>query len=260
LTTIGERFRLDGKVVLVTGGYGGIGQVVIRGLAEVGAAIAITGHDAEKAAAAATALDQAGARAFASSFDVLSVSDTHRMVDDVAKHFGQIDVLVNLVGLNKEEKAEAVTEEAFDRVIDTNLKGMMFQAQAVARQMIKQGGGGKQVHTGSVRTQLGLRGRGYASYCAAKGGMATLCKQLAVEWAQHQINVNLVAPTFVRTPQVEHMLSDKAFYDSLIARIPFGRIATPEDVLNAILFFISPASEFITAQTLYLDGGLTATQ
>ena len=136
----------------------------------------------------------------------------------------------------------------------------MFQAQAAARYMIEQGIGGKQVHIGSVRTLLGLRGRGYAAYCATKGGLAILCKQLAAEWAPHQINVNVVAPTFVRTELVAHMLADATFYNNLTARIPLGRIAEPEEVANAVLFFVSPASDFITGQTLYLDGGITATQ
>jgi NAD(P)-dependent dehydrogenase (short-subunit alcohol dehydrogenase family) len=140
-----------------------------------------------------------------------------------------------------------------------NLKSAMFQAQAAARHMIAQGGG-KQVHIGSVRTLLALRGRGYAAYCASKGGLAILCKQLAAEWAPHGINVNVVAPTFVRTQQVAHMLADRQFYNTLVGRIPLGRIAEPEDVWHAILFFISPASSFVTGQTLYLDGGITATQ
>jgi NAD(P)-dependent dehydrogenase (short-subunit alcohol dehydrogenase family) len=260
LGTIEQLFRLDGKVALVTGGYGGIGQAVVRGLAQAGARVAIAGQNGEKAAASAAALDKSGYDAYASAFNVLSVAETQRLADEVANHFGQIDILVNLVGLNREEKAEAVTEESFDQVIDVNLRGMMFQAQAVARHMIKQGNGGRQVHTGSVRSMLGLSGRGYAAYCAAKGGMTVLCKQLAVEWAPYKLNVNLVAPTFVRTPQVEGMLADKKFYEALLARIPQGRIGTPEDVLGAILFFVSPASAFITGQTLYLDGGLTATQ
>ncbi len=126
--------------------------------------------------------------------------------------------------------------------------------------MIAQGSGGKQVHLGSVRTQLALRGRGYAAYCAAKGGLGTMCKQLAAEWAPHNINVNVVAPTFVRTEQVAHMLSDPQFYSALTARIPLGRVAEPEEVMHAVLFLVSPASAFITGQTLYLDGGITATQ
>jgi NAD(P)-dependent dehydrogenase (short-subunit alcohol dehydrogenase family) len=252
--------RLDGKVALVTGGYGGIGEVVSRGLAEAGAKVAIAGHNAGKATACADAIGKLGHDAYAAAFDSVSVPETRRMVDDVAAHFGRLDILVNCVGLNREEKAEDVTEEMFDHVVDVNLKSAMFQAQAAARHMIEQGSGGKQVHIGSVRTLLGLRGRGYAAYCATKGGLAILCKQLAAEWAPHQINVNVVAPTFVRTQMVADMLADEKFYRALIARIPLGRIAEPEDVWNAVLFFVSPASSFVTGQTLYLDGGITATQ
>ena len=260
MSTPDQLFRLDGRVALVTGGYGGIGDAVCRGLAQVGAKVAVTGHNAEKADVCAEALRSAGCDSYAVAFDSLSVADTRRMVNDVAGHFGRLDILVNCVGLNREEKADEATEEMFDRVIDVNLKGAMFQAQAAARQMIRQGTGGKQVHIGSVRTLLGLRGRGYAAYCASKGGLAILCKQLAAEWAPHQININVVAPTFVRTQPVAHMLSDQQFYSTLVARIPLGRIAEPEDVWNAILFFVSSASNFVTGQTLYLDGGITATQ
>ena len=259
MATLDELFRLDGKVALVTGGYGGIGEAVSHGLAALGAKVAVAGHNAGKAAACAEALEKKGGHAYAAAFDSVSVPETQRMVDDVARHFGRVDILVNCVGLNREEKAEEVTEAMFDHVVDVNLKSAMFQAQAAARHMIRQGGG-RQVHIGSVRTLLALRGRGYAAYCASKGGLAILCKQLAAEWAPHQINVNVVAPTFVRTQQVAHMLADQKFYDTLVARIPLARIAEPEDVWHAILFFISPASSFVTGQTLYLDGGITATQ
>jgi len=250
-------FRVDGKVALVTGGYGGIGEAVCRVLGASGAKIAIAGHNEEKAAAFAKTL---GGDAYTSRFDVMSVADTERMVDEVAGHFGRLDILVNCVGLNREEKAGEVTEEKFDLVLDVNLKGAMFQAQAAARHMIRGGAGGKQVHMGSVRTMLALRGRGYAAYCAAKGGLGTMCRQLAAEWAPDKINVNVIAPTFVRTQQVANMLNDPKFYDTLVARIPLGRIAEPEEVANTVLFFVSPASDFITGQTLYLDGGITTTQ
>lgn len=260
MASVQQLLRLDGKVALVTGGYGGIGEAVCQGLAELGAKVAVTGHNAEKATACADRLTQQGFDAFATGFDCASVNETRRMTDEVASHFGRLDILINCVGLNREEKAEEATEEQFDYVMDVNLKGAMFQAQAAARHMIAQGGGGKQIHIGSVRTQLGLRGRGYAAYCASKGGLAILCKQLAAEWAPHQINVNVVAPTFVRTGLVAHMLADPTFYNGLVARIPLGRIAEPDDVRNAVLFFASSASDFITGQTLYLDGGITATQ
>jgi len=260
MRSLDQLFGLDGKVALVTGGYGGIGAVVSRGLASLGANVAIAGHDAGKAAACAAALSKDGGNVRAFAFESTSIPETRRMVDEVVARFGRLDVLVNCVGLNREEKAEEVTEEKFDLVLDVNLKSAMFQAQAAARHMIAQGTGGKQVHVGSVRTLLALRGRGYAAYCASKGGLAILCKQLAAEWAPHQITVNVVAPTFVRTEQVAHMLADERFHQSLLARIPLGRIAEPEDVWNAILFFVSNASSFVTGQTLYLDGGITATQ
>ncbi|MFL6414144.1 MAG: SDR family NAD(P)-dependent oxidoreductase [Bryobacteraceae bacterium] len=260
MDSLTQLFRQDGKVALVTGGYGGIGEVVSRGLSSLGARVAITGHSGTRAEACAAALRADGGDAWATTFDVTSVSETKRMIDDVVDRFGRLDILVNCVGLNREEKAEEVTEENFDRVLDVNLRGAMFQAQAVAQHMMRQGSGGKQVHFGSVRSLLALRGRGYAAYCAAKGGLSIMCKQLAAEWGPHQINVNVVAPTFVRTPQVAKMLSDAKFYDSLVARIPLGRIAEPEEVWNVVLFFVSAASNFITGQTLYLDGGITATQ
>jgi NAD(P)-dependent dehydrogenase (short-subunit alcohol dehydrogenase family) len=255
-----QLFRLDGKVALVTGGYGGIGEAVCRGLASAGAKIAITGHNGASATACAESLKAEGHDAWATAFEAVSVSGTERMVDEAAAHFGHLDILVNCIGLNREEKAEEVTEAMFDYVYQVNLKSAMFQAQAVARHMIRQGSGGKQVHLGSVRSLLALRGRGYAAYCAAKGGLITLCKQLSAEWAPNGINVNAIAPTFIRTEQVSKMLADPTFYSNLVARIPLGRIGEPDDVMGAVLFLVSPAANFITGQTIYLDGGLTVTQ
>lgn len=257
MSLLNQLFGLEGKVALVTGGYGGIGAAVCRGLAGVGAQVAIAGSKRDKAQALA---DEMGNSAYAAAFDAASVGEIRAMVDDVVAHFGRLDILVNCIGLNREEPALEITEDAFDYVYTANLKSSLFLGQAAARHMIAGGAGGKQVFLGSVRTMLALRGRGYAAYCAAKGGLGTMCKQLAAEWAPHKINVNVVAPTFVRTEQVAHLLSDPEFYSALTARIPLGRVAEPEEVMNAVLFFVSPASDFITGQTLYLDGGLTATQ
>jgi gluconate 5-dehydrogenase len=145
--------------------------------------VAVAGHNAEKAKVCADAIG-----GYAAPFDALSVADTQRMTDEAARHLGRIDILVNCVGLNQEARAEEFDEERWDHVVDANLKSATFQSLAAARHMIAQGGG-NQVHIGSVRTQLGLRGRGYAAYCAAKGGLAILGKQLAAEWAPHKINV-----------------------------------------------------------------------
>jgi NAD(P)-dependent dehydrogenase (short-subunit alcohol dehydrogenase family) len=254
-------FRLDGKVALVTGGAGGIGAAVSQALAEMGAKVAIAGRTLARTQATAEGLKAQDFDAWATSFDVVSADATGKMVDDVARHFGKLDVLVNCIGnLTREEKAEESTETAFEYMLATGLKGAMFQSTAAARHMIRQGAGGKIVHIGSVRGLLALRGRGFAAYCAAKGGLVTLAKQLAAEWAPHKINVNVVAPTFIRTPQAEPWLSDPTFRANIEARIPLGRVGEAVEVAHAVLFFVSPASDFITGQTLYIDGGLTATQ
>ena len=152
--------RIDGKVALITGGYSGLGKAISLGLADAGARIAVAGIEGAQAAEFAEGLHAKGCDAYGATFDVTSVADTRAMVDGVARHFGRLDILVNCVGVNCEQKADDVTEDVWDNVIDINLKGAMFQAQAAAKHMIRQGASGKQVHIGSVRTQLALRGRG----------------------------------------------------------------------------------------------------
>ena len=254
-------FRLDGKVALVTGGAGGIGSAISQVLAEMGAKVAVASRTLARTQATAEGLKAQGFDAWATAFDVVSVDETGKMVDEVASHFGRLDILVNCIGgLTKEEKAEESTDAQFEYMLATGLKGAMFQSAAAARHMIRQGTGGKIVHIGSVRGLLALRGRGYAAYCAAKGGLVTLAKQLAAEWAPHKINVNVVSPTFINTEQAARWLSDPTFRANIEARIPLGRVGEPAEVATAVLFFASPASDFITGQTLYIDGGITATQ
>ncbi len=148
-------FRLDGKVAIITGGYGGIGEVVCRGLAAVGAKIAVAGRNSERAEMLVTSLKRDGCDAYAAPFDAENLSEIRRMVDDTVSYYGRLDILVNCVGLNREEKLLDVTEENFDLVYTANLKSAFFLAQSAAKHMVAQGQGGKQVHLGSVRTQLG---------------------------------------------------------------------------------------------------------
>src|SRR5437762_5339346 len=158
MTDIGGFFRLDDKVALVTGGYGGIGSAVCRGLAAAGAKVSVAGRDAEKAKACAAAIRDAGGQAEPTIFDALSSTDTRRMVDEVARHWGRLDILVNTVGGNQRaELADEVTEEGFEHVMRLNLSSAKFQSQAYARHMIDGGRGGKQVYTGSVRCPLAFR-------------------------------------------------------------------------------------------------------
>ncbi|MGH2346673.1 MAG: SDR family NAD(P)-dependent oxidoreductase [Chloroflexota bacterium] len=252
-------FRLDGKVALVTGGYGGIGETISWTLATYGATVAVSGRSLERASALAGALGEAGYAAYAGAFDIMDVGSIRRHVDEVAQALGHIDILVNCVGAQREERAEEVSEEDWDHVSNVNLKGAFFLAQAAGRHQLR-AGSGRQIHLSSVRGQLALRDRGYIPYCSSKGGLNLMVKQLAAEWAPRQILVNGIAPTFTRTEFVRSYLEDEAFYADLISRIPLQRIAEPLDCAGAALFLAGPAASFITGQIIMIDGGITATQ
>lgn len=253
-------FEVRGKVVFVPGGYGGIGEAIAWGMAVGGARVVVSGRSKEKSEKLAAQITGAGFEAAGIAADVKSVSEIRGAVDFVVERFGAIDVLINCAGIQREQPLFEVTEDAYDEVIQVNLKAAMFLGQAAAKHQIRARRGGKHVHILSVRSQLGLRGRGYSAYCSSKGGLALLVKQHAMELAPHNINVNGVAPTFVHTELVRHILGDKDFKSSLIKRIPLGRIAEPRDIVGPALFFASPASDFITGQILYVDGGITASQ
>ncbi|SRR6266540_472240 len=251
---------LADKVAYVPGGAGGLGEAISWGLATLGARVVVGDKDVGKADRLAAALRAQGHEARAVDFDARSVADIVRSVDGVCDHFQRCDILVNCVGVHREQALLEVTEETYDEVLAVNLKAGMFLGQAVARRQVAAGEGGKQVHLLSVRAQLGLRGKGYSAYCASKGGLLMLVKQHASELAPHRINVNGVAPTFVYTDMIGHVVADPAFKQSVIDRIPLGRIADPKDVVGPVQFFCTPASDFVTGQVLYVDGGLTACQ
>ena len=187
-----------------------------------------------------------------------SVSDIRTTVDEIAAQCGRLDILVNCVGIQREQPLLEVTEEAYDEVYRVNLKAAMFLAQAAAHHQRDRGG--RQVHLLSVRAQLGLRDRGYSAYCSTKGGLAMLVKQHALELAPYGITVNGVAPTFVHTEMIRHVMDNPQFHQALLERIPLGRIADPSDIVGPVLFFCTPAAGFVTGQVLYVDGGITASQ
>lgn len=253
-------FDFDGKVAFVPGGYGGIGEAIVWGLARQGAKMAIAGRDAGKANALAARLRAEGLAASGCALDARSVDGIRSAVDGVVAEFGAIDILMNCVGIQREQPLLEVTEEAWDDVGAVNLKAAMFTAQAVAREQIAAGRGGKQVHLLSVRAQLGLRDRGYSAYCSTKGGLAMLVKQHAMELARHGITVNGIAPTVVRTEMANHWFANPVTAAAIVDRIPLGRVAEPRDIVGAAIFFCAPASDFVTGQILYIDGGITAGQ
>ena len=254
------QFDLAGKVALVPGGYGGIGEAIAWGLAMRGAHVVIGGRSLDKAEALVAQLVARGLSASAVAIDAHSTTSIRNAVDTVAARNGKIDILINCVGIQREEKLVDVTEVAFDEVVQVNLKAAMFLAQSVAKHQIAAKRGGKQIHLLSVRAQLGLRDRGYSAYCATKGALVMLVKQHAVELARDNIQVNGIAPTVVVTEMARHWLDNETTRKQIVERIPLGRVAEPKDVVGAALFFASPASDFVTGQILYLDGGITASQ
>jgi NAD(P)-dependent dehydrogenase (short-subunit alcohol dehydrogenase family) len=257
-----DRFKLDGRVALVAGGSGGIGVRICAALAGVGADVAVVARSSDRAEEVRAAAEAEGSRAIALSGDMTVEEDAGRVVAEAVDRLGRLDVLVNAVGGGAGTAlypAEEYPEAEWDRIVDLNLRSTLLPSQAAARRMIAAGRGGRILNISSVRGQLGINA-GYSAYVAAKGALNALTRQWATEWAKHGITVNAISPTFIRTPQVESLLADRAFYEGLVARIPLGRIAETDDLVGAVLFFCSDASSFVTGQVLTLDGGLTATQ
>ena len=251
-------FRLDNRIAVVSGSGSGMGRAFAQALAEYGADVVITELPGREALAAETAaLVQAqGRRALTISLDVTQLASIRAMVEKVVAEWGQIDILINNAGMNIRQWAVDVTEQDWDTVINTDLRGVFFCAQAVGKQMIQQGKGGRIINTAS---QIGLVGyTERVAYCAAKAGVINLTRVLAIEWARHGITVNAIAPTFVNTPLVAALLQSEEIRQEVVSRIPLGRLAEPEDIVGAILYLASPAAAMVTGHTLVIDGGWTA--
>ncbi|MBT5266172.1 MAG: SDR family oxidoreductase [Rhodospirillaceae bacterium] len=260
LQSLGSQFDLNGKIAFVPGGYGAIGEAVCWALAVAGATVAVAGPTGAKAEKLAAMMRSQGYDAQAWALDARQVSDIQSVVDEVAEAYGRIDILVNCVGIQREQTLFEVTEETFDLMYETNLKSAMFLAQAVARHQIEQGEGGRHIHLLSVRSQLALRGRGYSAYCSTKGGLLMLVKQHAMELAPHDITVNGVAPTFIQSERIRPHLERQEFRDFILSRNPLGRIGDPIEVAGPVVALAASAGAYVTGQILYVDGGVTASQ
>jgi NAD(P)-dependent dehydrogenase (short-subunit alcohol dehydrogenase family) len=257
-----DRFRLDGHVALIPGGGGAIGSAMALALAGAGAKVVVVDLADEPAQAAASRVREAGGEAIGLAADVTQEAEADRVVAAAIDAFGKLDIIVNAVGGGAGKvlfDAQEYPRDAWDWIMELNVRSTLVATQAAVRAMIAAGHGGKVLNISSVRANLGINA-GYSAYVAAKGAISSLTRQWATEWAKHGINVNAIMPTFVDTPQVAMLLGDPAFKAGVVARIPLGRVGGTSDLTGAAIFLCSDASSFITGQILGIDGGLTATQ
>ena len=255
-----SQFDLTGQVAFVPGGYGALGQAICWALAVHGARVAVAGPSAERAEQLAGEIREHGFGAGAWRLDASNVAEIAPVVDKVTAELGEIDVLVNCVGIQREQALLDVTEETFDLMYRTNLKSAMFLAQAVARRQIARAQGGRHIHLLSVRSKLALRDRGYSAYCSTKGGLLMLVRQHAMELAPHNITVNGIAPTFIQSDRIRPHLEKKEFREFILNRNPLGRIGDPIEVAGPVIALAAPAGSYVTGQVLFVDGGVTACQ
>lgn len=260
LAALRAQFDLTGQVAFVPGGYGALGQAICFALAVHGAHVAVAGPTSERAERLAGELRDHGFEAGAWVLDASRVPDIKRVVEDVSAKLGEIDLLVNCVGIQQEQSLFEVTEETFDHMYRTNLKSAMFLAQAVADRQVRRGKGGRHIHLLSVRSKLALRDRGYSAYCSTKGGLLMLVRQHAMELAPYNITVNGVAPTFIQSDRIRPHLERKEFREFILTRNPLGRIGEPIEVAGPVIALAAPAGSYVTGQVLYVDGGVTAGQ
>jgi NAD(P)-dependent dehydrogenase (short-subunit alcohol dehydrogenase family) len=247
--------EIKGKKVLITGGSKGIGRDIAFAFAELGADIMITGRNEQDLAATISELKQVHAQSFYLTTDIQNVQSVYKMVDETVSILGGIDILVNNAGINIAKPARDVTEEDWDQVLDTNLKGTFFCSQRAGKYMTKQGGG-RIINIVSQMAFVGYIKR--SAYCSSKGGAVQLTKALAVEWAPYNVKVNAVAPTFVETELTKNMFEDQDFYEDVLSRIPLGKLAELSDITGAVVFLASDMARFITGETIKVDGGWTA--
>jgi len=247
--------RLDGKVALVTGSSQGIGQGVAIRLAQEGAKIVVNYHShPEGADDTVKQIQDAGSDAIAIQADLGQHPQIDSMMQQGVAKFGQIDILVNNAGLEKPAPFWEATEADYDLVLDVNLKGVFFMTQAFVKQLMAKNLPGRVINMSSVHEELPFPH--FSSYCASKGGIKMLCRNLAIELAPYNILVNNIAPGAIETPINTTLLHDKAKLSALLANIPLNRLGKPSDVAGAVVFLASDDASYITGTTIFIDGGL----
>jgi len=249
-----KQFSLDGKVAVITGASEGIGEALALGLAEVGAEVILCSRREAKLKEVQAQMNKTGLRAEIFVLDVCKLGDIQRLKDFILERFGKVDILVNNAGFTVTKPAWEVTEEEWNLMVDTGFKGLFFCCQVIGS-IMRQHGYGKILNLSSTFSRSIIRGR--SVYGGIKAGVSHLTEALALEWASDGIRVNALAPTAVLTPSRKETLKGEVL-QRILSRIPLGRLATPEDLVNAAIYLSSPASDFVTGQTLFVDGGWIA--
>ena len=250
-----DLFNLEDRVAVVTGGSKGIGEQISLDLAGAGAHVAVVSRKLTEGEAVAQRIRQMGKKAEAIVADVRTPLEISAMVDQVLKKFQRIDILVNNAGTNIRKPATELLEEDWDAIIDTNLKGTFFCSQAVGKVMIRQGRG-KIINIASIGGVIGMPWLG--PYDASKAGIIQLTRVLALEWAKHNIRVNAIGPSYTRTPLTETWLGDPGRVAAIMSRHAIKRVGEMTDLTGVLLLLASDASDFITGQTFFVDGGALA--
>lgn len=248
-------FDLSGKVAMVTGSTRGLGEVTAMALAKAGADVAICGRNRANLDRVSSAIRELGRDSEGFSLDVTSKKSVHEGVEQILKHFGRVDILVNNAGLNHRVPVLEFPEEAWDLVLNTNLRGYFFVAQAVVPQMVERGYG-KVINMSSILGRVALPNQ--LAYASAKGGVDQMTKVMALEWAKQGVRVNAIGPTYFETEMVKQIREDHERFNFINERTPMGRWGHLPELEGIVVFLASPASDFITGQTIYIDGGWTA--
>jgi 2-deoxy-D-gluconate 3-dehydrogenase len=249
-------FDLSGRVAVVTGGNGGIGLGIAEGLAQAGAAVVIAARDASKSEVAVRRIRALGADSAAVTTNVEDPDSCKAMVETVVGRFRRLDILVNNAGIFIRKPPQEITFAEWQQVMTTNLAGAFLCAQAAYPAMLRQGGG-KIINLGSLASIFGTAGS--AAYAASKGGIVQLTKSLAVSWGRQNIQVNAILPGYIESElSRREQLQRPGLMDASIARTPAGRWGTPADIAGLAVFLASPASDFITATSIPVDGGYSA--
>ncbi|SDI28387.1 2-deoxy-D-gluconate 3-dehydrogenase [Planococcus glaciei] len=247
--------ELENKTVIVTGGSKGIGKDIALTFAKLNANVVISGRNKDVLQETLEELQSFNKQCTAISGDLSDIQEVRRLIDTAADEFGTIDVLVNNAGVNIAKPAMEVTEEDWDTVLDLNLKSAFFASQAAAKYMLEQNSG-RIINIASQMAFVGFAKR--AAYCSSKGGLVQMTKALAVEWAKNGIRVNGVAPTFIETELTAKMFEDEEFKKEVNSRILLDGLSQPKDISGAVLYLASDLANFVTGETIKVDGGWTA--